>query len=68
MRFPRHRHLGDEINYVLEGTLIDGGMAYGPGCAVRNAAGSEHDYRAGEARDLVLAAGHNGITYLGDGT
>ena len=31
-----------------------------------NAAGSAHAYSAGHSRDLILAAGHNGITYLGD--
>jgi quercetin dioxygenase-like cupin family protein len=66
VRFPRHRHLGDEINFVLEGALIDGGIAYGPGSAICNPAGSEHDYSAGETRDLVLMAGHSGIAYLGD--
>ena len=67
-RFPRHRHLGEELNFVLEGTLIDAGISYGPGSAVVNAAGSAHDYSAGPARDLILVAGHNGITYLEDTT
>jgi hypothetical protein len=65
-RFPRHRHLGAEINFVLEGTLIDAGLSYGPGSVVANAAGSAHDYSAGPARHLILVAGHNGITYLED--
>jgi hypothetical protein len=64
--FPRHRHVGDEVNFILEGTLIDAGITYGPGSAVVNAAGSAHAYSAGRSRDLVLVAGHNGITYLGD--
>jgi len=63
-RFPRHRHLGQEINFVLEGALIDNGISYGPGETVRNETGSEHDYLASEKRDLILVAGHNGITYL----
>jgi quercetin dioxygenase-like cupin family protein len=63
-RFPRHRHLGQEMNFVLEGALIDNGISYGPGETVRNETGSEHDYLASEKRDLILVAGHNGITYL----
>ena len=65
-RFPRHQHLGDEVNFILEGTLIDAGVAYGPGSAVVNAAGSAHDYSAGPDRALILVAGHNGITFLSD--
>ncbi len=63
-RFPRHRHLGQEINVVLEGALIDNGISYGPGQTVCSETGSEHDYLAGKKRDLILVAGHNGITYL----
>jgi len=63
-RFPRHRHVGQEVNFVLEGALIDQGVSHGPGAMVRNGTGSEHDYLAGAQRDLILVAGHNGITYL----
>ncbi len=47
-----------------DGPLIDDGVRHGPGSAVFRAAGSTHDYSAGQARDLVLVAGHNGISYL----
>jgi quercetin dioxygenase-like cupin family protein len=63
-KFPRHRHVGHEINFILEGALIDNAVSYAPGALVRSAAGSEHDYVAGQKRDLLLVAGHNGITYL----
>lgn len=63
-RFPRHRHLGKEINFVLEGALIEDGVSHGPGATVESAPGSEHDYLAGDKRDLILVAGHNGITYI----
>ena len=63
-RFPCHQHLGEEINFILEGTLVDAGIIYGPGSALVNATGSAHTYSAGQSRDLVLVAGHNGITYL----
>jgi ChrR Cupin-like domain len=64
MRFPRHEHLGAEINFVLEGTLVDAGVRHGPGSAVAKGTGSAHDYCAGQERDLILVAGHNGIRYL----
>ena len=64
-RFPRHQHLGDEVNFVLEGVLNDSsGRSIGPGDAITQVAGSVHDYSAGTARDLILVAGHSGITYL----
>ena len=64
-RFPRHQHLGDEVNFVLEGVLNDSsGRNIGPGDSITQVAGSVHDYRAGTARDLILVAGHSGITYL----
>ena len=62
--FPPHRHLGPEVNFVLEGTIHEGGTIDGPGTAKWQAAGSTHDYRAGDARDLVIVAGHCGITFV----
>jgi hypothetical protein len=62
--FPRHEHLGPEVNFVLEGTMLEGGSIDGPGTAKWQNAGSAHDYRAGDARDLVLVAGHSGITFV----
>jgi hypothetical protein len=63
-RFPMHRHLGPEVNYVLEGTMHEGGVIDGPGTAKWQQAGSTHDYRAGDVRDLVLVAGHCGVTFV----
>jgi len=62
--FPRHQHLGPEVNFVLEGTMHEGGTIDGPGTAKWQKAGSTHDYRAGDARDLVLVAGHCGVTFV----
>jgi hypothetical protein len=62
--FPRHRHLGHEITFVLDGLLLDRGGAYGPGSVVEAEAGSEHDYRAGAGRDLLILSLHRGIEFL----
>jgi hypothetical protein len=61
MTFPRHRHLGPEMAVVLEGIVHDTGRTYGPGQVVEWPAESTHDYRAGEARDLVVMVAHHGI-------
>jgi anti-sigma factor ChrR (cupin superfamily) len=59
--FPRHRHLGAEMGMVLEGTLHDGGKAYGPGEVIEYPEGSAHDYAAGPGRDLLMMVAHRGI-------
>jgi quercetin dioxygenase-like cupin family protein len=62
--FPRHRHLGDEVSLVLEGSLVDDdGQRHGPGAVLPSAAGSEHAYTAGPGRDLVLLSLHTGIAF-----
>ena len=62
--FPRHRHIGDEVGLVLEGSLIDDdGRRHGPGAVLPCPAGSEHAYTAGPGRDLVLVSMHGGITF-----
>jgi quercetin dioxygenase-like cupin family protein len=62
--FPRHRHHGDEITYVLEGGYCVDGRVHGPGSTVEMPAGSAHDYRAARERDLVVMVLHRGITIL----
>jgi len=67
--FPRHRHLGDEVSYVLEGGYCtephEGGRILGPGSAIEMAEGSEHEYRAAPGRDLVMMVLHRGIALVG---
>jgi putative transcriptional regulator len=63
-RFPRHRHVGRELTFVLDGLLDDRGHFYGPGSVVESAAGTEHDYAAGPGRDLVIVSLHGGVEYL----
>lgn len=62
--FPRHRHLGPEMTFVLEGTMIDGDRRYGPGEVVEWPVDTQHGYRAGPERDLVIMVGYNGIEPL----
>jgi len=62
--FPRHRHLGPEVSFVLDGVLIDdAGLGHGPGAVIESAAGSEHAYAAGAGRDLLLVSLHAGIAF-----
>jgi anti-sigma factor RsiW len=63
---PRHRHLGPEVAFVLEGTLWEDGVPHHPGSRVQRAAGSVHESRAGTERDLVFAVTHNGIEMVCD--
>lgn len=41
-RFPEHRHLGEELVLVLEGSYTDAGRIFGPGDEQPMAAGSSH--------------------------
>jgi quercetin dioxygenase-like cupin family protein len=66
VRFPRHRHHGTEITYVLEGGYCVDGRVHGPGSAVEMRAGTVHDYRAARERDLVVMVLHRGITIVRD--
>jgi anti-sigma factor ChrR (cupin superfamily) len=62
--FPRHRHLGHEVNYVLEGYMKDGDEVHGPGSVIVYEKDSEHLYAATGARELVLMTVHHGIQPL----
>jgi quercetin dioxygenase-like cupin family protein len=65
--FPRHRHLGTESTFVLEGVMRDGEASHGPGALVEHPAGTSHDYAATAARPLVLLVVHHGIE-MADGS
>jgi putative transcriptional regulator len=60
-RFPRHRHVGDEVTFILEGAMRDGDQLYRPGALVERARDTVHDYAAEGPRDLVLVSLHRGI-------
>jgi hypothetical protein len=53
--FPYHRHLGPEINYVLEGAVRDGdGTLYLPGEAIVKARGSAHECFVPDDADALI--------------
>jgi putative transcriptional regulator len=59
--FPRHRHVGQELTFVLEGRMIDGGEIYGPGSLVERLADTVHDYSATTEQALLIVTCHHGI-------
>jgi hypothetical protein len=59
--FPRHRHLGPERLFVVDGVMHERGRAYGPGSVLESAAGTAHEYVAGPGRDLIVVSLHHGF-------
>jgi quercetin dioxygenase-like cupin family protein len=64
VKFPQHRHHGDELTFVLEGGYVADGRTYGPGATIPMSGGTEHHYQAAPERDLVIMVLHRGITLL----
>jgi hypothetical protein len=63
LQFPYHRHLGPEINYILEGSLFAGGRLYIPGEAVIMEAGTAHEFSIPDA-DTLIAVIHIGFEFI----
>lgn len=64
--FPRHKHLGREVNYVIQGALIDeDGAVYGPGTYLERAEGDSHTIRGG-ADGLTMIVIHAGMEMIFD--
>lgn len=61
---PRHRHIGDEVSFVLEGTLCEDGVRHYPGQVLQSAKGTVHGFSAGAERDLVFVVTHSGFEFL----
>lgn len=56
VRFPHHRHTGDEFSLVLQGSAReDTGAVYGPGDLVVRRAGTGHSFTALDGPVLVFA-------------
>lgn len=56
LHFPWHRHLGREINYVMQGSLRDyDGKVYGPGEAIIKETGTEHEFFVGDDAGALIA-------------
>ena len=69
VRFPSHRHAGDEWVFVLAGEAEEEGTSarWVPGDLVHRSPGSAHAYRAVGAEPLVFAVVlHGGIELEGD--
>jgi hypothetical protein len=55
-RFPMHRHIGHEVNYVLQGAVRDGdGMLYLPGEALIMAPHTTHTFSIPEDAATLIA-------------
>ena len=66
MRFPRHRHPGDEALFVLEGSYRDtSGRVVGPGDLHEMAAGSEHGFVVSRHEPCVAASVQRGREFTG---
>jgi hypothetical protein len=63
LQFPYHRHLGPEVNYILEGSLLTGGQLYIPGQAVIMEAGTCHEFEIPDA-DTLIAVIHIGFEFI----
>lgn len=65
--FPLHTHAGEEVSFILAGTLTDrrSGRRYVPGDEVVESQGSEHDVVAGADEVIYAARAMNGIVVAG---
>jgi len=65
LAFPYHRHVGHEINYVLEGAVRDGdGSLYLPGEAIVMTPGTEHDFSIPDDADALIAVVQAGFDFV----
>jgi anti-sigma factor ChrR (cupin superfamily) len=66
MRFPKHRHPGDEALFVLEGSYRDSsGRVVGPGDLHAMPAGSEHGFVVARSEPCVAASVQRGREFTG---
>jgi len=66
MRFPSHRHPGDEALFVLEGSYRDSsGRRVGPGDLHEMSAGSEHGFVVARGGPCVAASVQRGREFTG---
>jgi quercetin dioxygenase-like cupin family protein len=66
MRFPKHRHPGDEALFVLEGSYRDSsGRVVGPGDLHEMPTGSEHGFVVARSEPCVAASVQRGREFTG---
>jgi hypothetical protein len=66
LKFPYHRHIGHEINYVLEGAIRDGedGRLYVAGEAIVMGPGTAHEFSIPDDADALIAVVHVGFEFI----
>jgi hypothetical protein len=65
LKFPYHRHLGHEVNYVLEGAVRNGdGRLYLPGEAIELLPGTAHEFAIPDDTDALLAVVQAGFEFI----
>lgn len=66
LRFPFHRHIGPECNYVIEGALRNGdGTLFLPGEAIVLPAGTVHEFSVPAEADVLIAVAQVGFEIVG---
>lgn len=67
VRFPNHRHLGEEWTLVLAGSAEeDTGAVWLPGDLIYRDASCVHAYRVQDDEPLLIAVAHRGIEAAGE--
>jgi ChrR Cupin-like domain len=65
LRFPYHRHVGHEVNYVLEGAVRDGdGRLYVAGEAIVMEPGTAHEFSIPDDADALIAVVQAGFEFI----
>ncbi len=67
LEFPRHKHHGFEVNYILVGAMIDDdGTRYGPGEAIEKTEKDVHAFKIPDESDTIIFIGNNGFEIVFD--
>jgi anti-sigma factor ChrR (cupin superfamily) len=65
LQFPYHRHVGNEVNYVLEGAVRNGdGRLFVAGEAIEMEPGTEHEFSIPEDADALIAVVQAGFEFV----
>jgi anti-sigma factor ChrR (cupin superfamily) len=66
LKFPYHRHVGNEVNYVLEGAVLNGddGRLYVAGEAIEMKPGTAHEFSIPDDADALIAVVQAGFEFI----
>jgi hypothetical protein len=65
LQFPFHRHVGHEVNYVLEGAVRDGdGRLYVAGESIEMKPGTTHEFSIPDDADALIAVVQAGFEFV----